>query len=253
MFDLVSGRAAHIPHHSTVPFLVSAATETMTAAAVISISLLWMTDAVPVVTNDFVTMMATVAEPPPPPPPPPPPAKAAEASAPRPVVPPANDEAPVIDDAPANRWTASGDDEEGEGVPGGVEGGVPGGVVGGVVGSVLLPVHEVLPPPPPAPVHTAPAAPVRVGGALKAPELVWKVVPEYPDIARHAHLRGTVIIDAVVNEDGSVTSATVVRSTSRLFEATALTAVRAWRYKPLLLDDVPTPFVLTVTITFSER
>jgi len=134
--------------------------------------------------------------------------------------------------------TNLGDDQEG-GVPGGVEGGVPGGVIGGVVGGL----------PSGPPVTAAPEPIVRIGGAIAAPALVQVVRPEYPEVARLARVRGLVILEAVVSSEGKVESARVLRGVPLLDEP-ALKAVRERRYRPLLLNGVPTPFILTVTVSF---
>jgi len=39
----------------------------------------------------------------------------------------------------------------------------------------------------------------------------------------------------------------------KFLEQAAIDAVKQWRYKPLILNGVPTPFVLTVTLTFSIK
>jgi len=59
-----------------------------------------------------------------------------------------------------------------------------------------------------------------------------------------------VIIEAVVGTDGRVKSAHILRGHGLLDDA-ALASVGQWRYQPLLLNGVPTEFVLTVTVTFS--
>jgi periplasmic protein TonB len=123
------------------------------------------------------------------------------------------------------------------GVVGGVEGGVPGGVVGGIVGG--LPAA----PPPPAKV-------VRIGGNVIAPKPIKRVDPTYPPLAAAARVAGTVIIEARVGTDGRVLKADVVRGAPLLNDA-AVAAVKQWRYKPLLLNGVPTEFILTVTVNFS--
>jgi protein TonB len=126
------------------------------------------------------------------------------------------------------------------GVPGGVEGGVPGGVIGGVVGGLpqaAAPLVE------PAPV-------VRVGGKVAPPKLVHSVRPEYPEVARMAHLAGVVVLEALVGTDGRVESVKVLDANPVLGQV-ATDAVAQWRYKPLLLNGVPTRFLVTVTITFS--
>ena len=176
------------------------------------------------------------APPPPPPPPPAPSAAAARSVAPRPNVQPSGFVAPI--EVPTEIKPEEGLDVGAEGgVPGGVEGGVPGGVVGGVVGGL-----PDAPPPPPV-------KPVRVGGEIREPRKVVDVAPVYPLIAAKAQLEGIVIIEATVGANGRVENATVLRGMPLLDEA-ALAAVRRWVYTPTLLNGVPTPVILTVTVTF---
>ena len=59
-----------------------------------------------------------------------------------------------------------------------------------------------------------------------------------------------VILEATVNESGEVTNVIVLRSIPLLDKA-SITAVKQWRYEPLLLNGVPGPFILTVTLTFA--
>jgi protein TonB len=172
--------------------------------------------------------------PPPPPPPPPPAAKAANA----PKTPPKPIEdnkfvAPIdtpVDIKPETNVDLGID----HGVPGGVEGGVSGGVVGGVVGGL-----------PSAPTNE----PVRVGGNIKEPKKVRNVDPKYPDIARTARVQGVVILECVISPQGKVTEARVLRGIP-LLEQAALEAVKQWVYSPTLLNGVPVPVVMTVTVNF---
>jgi len=125
---------------------------------------------------------------------------------------------------------------------GGVEGGVSGGVAGGVVGGTGAVVGIAPPPPPPAA--------VRIGGDIKAPALVRQVAPVYPAAARMARVQGNVTVEAHVEADGQVQSVHVVKSVP-LLDRAAVTAVKQWQYSPLLLNGTPTPFVLTVTVSFN--
>jgi protein TonB len=126
------------------------------------------------------------------------------------------------------------------GVAGGVEGGVPGGVVGGVVGGL----PEAPPPPPP------PQAPVRVGGNIRPPQKIRDVKPIYPSIAQSARVQGVVIIEATIGPDGKVKDARILRSIPLLDQA-ALDAVRQWEFTPTLLNGVPVPVIMTVTVNFT--
>lgn len=176
--------------------------------------------------------------PPPPPPPPPAPAHGAPSArvAPRPATQQLGFTAPI--EVPTEIKPEEGLDLGVEGgVPGGVEGGVPGGVVGGVVGG--------LPEAPPPPV----VKPMRVGGDIRPPRKLVDVAAVYPPLAIQAQLEGFVIIEATIDPTGHVANATVLRSVP-LLDAAALEAVRKWVYTPTLLNGVPTPLIMTVTVTF---
>jgi periplasmic protein TonB len=108
--------------------------------------------------------------------------------------------------------------------------------------------------PPPAPVITAdqsaPPAPIRVGGGIRPPQKVQHVAPDYPAIARSARVSGTVILEAVIAEDGTVRDVRVLRSI-RLLDDAAIEAVRQWRFTPTLLNGEAVPVIMTVTVAFN--
>jgi periplasmic protein TonB len=133
------------------------------------------------------------------------------------------------------------------GVPGGVPGGIPGGQVGGVFGGVLGGLKSALPPPP---VASGPKAPVRVGGAVKPPRLIFGPAPDYPVLARQARLSGVVVIEAVIDEHGDVKGMRAISGHPLLIPA-ALSAVSKRKYEPTILDGEPTPIDLRVEISFS--
>jgi periplasmic protein TonB len=104
---------------------------------------------------------------------------------------------------------------------------------------------------PPVPtVAAAPATqPLRVGGNIKAPAKIRDAKPEYPRVAVSARVQGVVIIEATIGSDGRVQNARVLRSIPLLDDA-ALDAVKQWQYVPTLLNGVPVPVVMTVTVQF---
>jgi len=95
-------------------------------------------------------------------------------------------------------------------------------------------------------------AAVRIGGQIKAPTKIKDVKPVYPAIAQSARVAGVVTIEATIGPDGKVMDATVVRSVPLLDQA-ALDAVRQWEYTPTLLNGVPVPVLVTVTINFTQQ
>ena len=175
----------------------------------------------------------------PPPPPPPPPAAGVRPAPRTPEAPhpeePAKFVAPLETPAEIKPEEGIAFGVEG-GVPGGVEGGVPGGVVGGIVGGL----PQESPPPPKA---------VRVGGQIKTPKLLKKVDPVYPELAKQARAGALIILEATVDATGRVQDVRILRS-SPLFDEAAVDAVKQWSYRPLLLNGIPTPFIVTVTLNF---
>jgi len=235
--DLIdSDRVAHRTQQSkTMP--VSLLIHGIAAALIIIVPLLaadQMPEPASAVKAFFVEPMAA---PPPPPPPPPPAARAAIAPKvlPKPVVQEKNFVAPVEVPQEIKPEESLNLGVEG-GVAGGVEGGVPGGVVGGVVGG--------LPDAPPPPQQA-----VRVGGQIKEPKKLKTVNPTYPDIAKQARVQGVVILECTISPQGKVTDVKVLRGIPLLDQA-AVDAVKQWVYTPTLLNGVPVPVIMTVTVNF---
>jgi protein TonB len=106
--------------------------------------------------------------------------------------------------------------------------------------------------PPPVVKPAVPPAPVRVGGAVRTPQRINEVSPVYPSIAQSARVQGIVIIEATIGETGNVINARILRSVPLLDQA-ALEAVRQWQYTPTLLNGVPVPVIMTVTVNFTLR
>ena len=126
----------------------------------------------------------------------------------------------------------------------GVEGGVVGGVDGGIVGGL-----EAAPPPPPPP--PPPAAPVRVGGAIRQPTKLKKVNPVYPPIAQSARVQGVVIIEAIIGPDGTRAAKRRCCGRFRCSTRRRSTPCKQWQYTPTLLNGVPVPVIMTVTVNFT--
>ena len=98
---------------------------------------------------------------------------------------------------------------------------------------------------------SANAEPARVGGKVREATRTVYVEPVYPEIARRAGVSGVVILEAVIDPNGNVTDVRVLRSIALLDEA-AMDAVRQWKYEPTLLNGVPVPIVMTVTVRFGR-
>jgi protein TonB len=125
-----------------------------------------------------------------------------------------------------------------------VENGIGGGT--GMPGPAATLVE---PPPPPPPVRYAP---VRVGGTIRPPTRIAGAAPVYPVVAQQARLEGVVMLEATIDERGNVERLRVTQS-APLFDQAAIEAVRHWRFTPTLLNGVPVPVLMTVTVKFTLR
>ena len=133
------------------------------------------------------------------------------------------------------------------GVPGGVPGGTPGGVIGGIIGAM-----PNAAPPPPVKDASKSATPqrIRVGGNVQQANLIRKVQPIYPPLAKQARIQGTVKFTAIIGKDGTIQNLQLVTGHPLLVEA-ARQAVSQWQYKPTLLNGEPVEVVTQIDVNFT--
>jgi protein TonB len=184
------------------------------------------------------SVMNTFLVAPPPPAPPPPPQQAVVKQAPQKTFAVNHMEAPTV--IPKQIEVAK--DEAPPSVAPSDTAGVAGGT-GDVLGGIGT---GAAPPPPPA---AAPAR-IKVGGDVQAASLLKQVTPAYPNIAKTAHVSGTVTLHAIISKDGSIEKLEYV-SGPALLMASAITAVREWKYKPTMLNGQPVEVDTTVQVVFS--
>lgn len=197
--------------------------------------------------------------PPPPPPPPPPPAATPPPKVVK-VVPRQFDAGRLMAPKVIPKDIAMIKEEElpppsaSAGVVGGVPGGVPGGAAGGVIGGIIGGVPTAAPPPPP-PVKKEEPKPVtpqriRVGGNVQAANLVRKVTPNYPQLAKQARVQGTVKFQAIIGKDGTIQNLQLVSGHPLLVPA-ATEAVKQWLYKPTQLNGEPVEVITQIDVNFT--
>lgn len=81
------------------------------------------------------------------------------------------------------------------------------------------------------------------------PTAIFQPHPAYPTLARRTNLQGTVSLEIVVDASGNVATVRVVQSQPP-FDLAALSAVRQWRYAPLLVNGTPTAWKSRVNLNF---
>ena len=187
-------------------------------------------------------MMTTFLVAPPPPPPPPPPAAVVHVKPQPKFIQQGKLVAPTV--IPKKIQMIKEEAQPDVGMTGGVPGGVPGGSAGGVLGGIIGGAPGGLPPPP------KPVEVLRVGGNVMQASLIRQVKPVYPQIAKTAHIQGTVLLHAIIAKDGTVQELQFISGPPLLMRA-AMDAVKQWRYKPTLLNGQPVKVDPTISFVFT--
>ena len=232
MFDqLVVSSAISTKTNKPWTVAMSAAIQVVIVGVMILIPLIY-TEALPKgLLNTFLVAPA-------PPPPPPPPAAPVKAIVRPRIITPQRMVAPTVipkavamvkDEAPDVAGV-----EGGFGVPGGT-----GSVLGGIIGNTAAP---------PAPKSTPTR--IRVGGNVAAAKLIRQIQPIYPQIAKTAHVSGTVILHAIIAKDGTIQELTYQSGPALLMRA-AMDAVHEWRYQPTQLNGEPVEVDTTIQVVFT--
>lgn len=100
--------------------------------------------------------------------------------------------------------------------------------------------------PMPHPVATVTPPPVS---RMMEGNLIHRVDPQYPVIARQAGVQGTVVIKAIISRDGAIEREELL-SGSPLLGNAALDAVRRWKYRPYYLNGEPVEVETQITVNF---
>jgi protein TonB len=98
-------------------------------------------------------------------------------------------------------------------------------------------------------VHTPVPSVVRLPSKFVEGFLIYKIVPEYPVIAKAAGMQGTVVLQATISKSGAIQNLQVVSGPAVLQQA-AIDAVKMWRYRPYLLNNEPVEVETTVSVIF---
>jgi TonB family protein len=91
------------------------------------------------------------------------------------------------------------------------------------------------------------------GWAVQSPAVVEEVRPVYTPEATRRRIEGIVGLEAVVLPDGSVGTVSVTHPLDPALDASAMAALKGWRFKPGTRGGVPVPILVSVEMTFKLR
>lgn len=101
--------------------------------------------------------------------------------------------------------------------------------------------------PPPA----EPTGPIHVGGDVQAPVKLSAPNPNYTEIARKARIQGVVIVQAIIDKDGSVQNVKLLKGLPMGLDQAAIDAIKKWKFQPATLNGKPVTVYYNLTVNFT--
>src|SRR5262249_25655775 len=87
-------------------------------------------------------------------------------------------------------------------------------------------------------------------GRIEPAMILHRVEPVYPTLMRQIRRSGKVELRAIISTDGTIESLQAVSGDTG-FYASALEAVRQWRYRPTYLNGQPVEVETIITVIYS--
>ena len=95
--------------------------------------------------------------------------------------------------------------------------------------------------------------PYRPGGGIEPPRLLHEIRPNYTEDARRRGLKGEVLLEIVVQRDGTVGDVRILQSLGDGLGQSAVEAVRQWRFAPARRLGAPVDVLVEVGVEFRLR
>jgi len=97
------------------------------------------------------------------------------------------------------------------------------------------------------------AGPLPIGNGVKSPIVIRRVEPIYPMVALRARMKGSVVLQCIIDKSGRIRDAHVVTSSFAAFEQPAIDAVQQWLFAPGTLRGQPVDTIFELTVKFQVR
>jgi protein TonB len=96
----------------------------------------------------------------------------------------------------------------------------------------------------------APPRPVsRIISKLDPGQIIRRLEPAYPPLAKVARVQGDVVLRAVISRAGEIENLQIVSGNSMLAKA-AFEAVQQWKFRPYILNGLPVEVETQITVRF---
>ena len=95
--------------------------------------------------------------------------------------------------------------------------------------------------------------PYRAGSGVEPPRLLREVKAQYTDEARRRGITGNVLLEIVINRDGTVGDVSIRRGLGAGLDQRAIDAVRQWSFAPARRLGAPVDVIVEVAVEFMLR
>ena len=89
-----------------------------------------------------------------------------------------------------------------------------------------------------------------MGGGVSEANLIYRVQPVYPPLAKTTHVEGTVEFTAIISKQGTIENLQLLHGHPLLVNA-AREAILQWRYRPTLLNGEPVEVITDIVVKFT--
>ena len=123
-----------------------------------------------------------------------------------------------------------------------------------VLSSLTFLGHQSAPPPAAPAVQWPVEGVVPVGTpGVSMPRLISEVKPNYTAQAMRERIHGVVVLECIVELDGTVGQARIIRSLDAVhgLDTEALRAIKLWRFIPAMRDGTPVRTAVTIEMSFA--
>jgi TonB family protein len=92
---------------------------------------------------------------------------------------------------------------------------------------------------------------LQVGGEVERPIPLYAPRPGYTEEARQARIQGVVLLQLVIDREGNVRSAKIIKGLPMGLDQKAVETVKEWKYQPAAQNGQPVSVYMNLTINFS--
>lgn len=117
--------------------------------------------------------------------------------------------------------------------------------------TVDLPETDIVFDIPEGPPPSEPEGPIHVGGDVRAPVKTYWPQPAYTEIARKARVQGVVIVQAIVDKNGTVQDVKILKGLPMGLDKAAVDSIKTWKFEPATLNGKPVDVYFNLTVNFT--